>query len=72
MRIILEQRLRAALPEMLGDDRVDVGRRHAGHDDLAHELMRLPDAEAGLAHQADFAIGFKLNHGSQDDCEVNA
>ena len=34
-----------------------------GRDDLAHELMRLPDADAGLAHQADFTIRFELNHG---------
>ena len=33
-------------------------------DNLAHELMRLPDADAGLAHQGDFAFGFELNHGS--------
>ena len=63
MRIVLEQRLGAALPKMLGDDGVDLGRRDARHDDLAHELMRLPDADAGLAHQGDFAFRFELNHG---------
>jgi hypothetical protein len=25
----------------------------------------LPDTNAGLAHQGDFTIGFKLNHGVQ-------
>ena len=65
MRIVFEQRLGAAEAKVLGDDGVDLGRGHAGRDDLAHELMRLPDADAGLAHQGDFAFGFELNHGER-------
>ena len=63
MRIVLEQRLGVAEAKVLGDDRVDLGRGDAGRDDLAHELMRLPDTDAGLAHQGDFTFGFELNHG---------
>jgi hypothetical protein len=29
---------------------------------LAHELMRLPDTNAGLAHQGDFTFRFELDH----------
>jgi hypothetical protein len=32
---------------------------------LAHELVRLPDTNAGLAHQGDFTFRFKLNHGAR-------
>jgi hypothetical protein len=62
MRVILEERLRAAQAEMFGDDRINVGRRDARRDDLAHKLMRLPDTNASLAHQANFTFRFKLNH----------
>ena len=65
MRIVFEQRLGVAEAKVLGDDRVDLGRGHARRDDLAHELMRLPDTNAGLAHQGDFTFGFKLNHGER-------
>jgi hypothetical protein len=32
---------------------------------LAHELMRLPDTDAGLTHQGDFTFRFKLDHGER-------
>ena len=47
---------------MFGDDGVDIGRGDARSDHLANELMRLPDADAGLTHKADFTFGFKLDH----------
>ena len=34
----------------------------AGADHVAHQLMGLPDAEAGLSHQADFTIRFQIQH----------
>jgi hypothetical protein len=52
---------------MLADHCVDIGRGDAGRDDLAHKLVRLPNADAGVAHQGDFAIGFELNHGEKLD-----
>ena len=65
MRIVFEQRLGVAEAKVLRDDRVDLGRGYARRDHLAHELMRLPDTNAGLAHQGDFTFGFKLNHGER-------
>ncbi len=65
MRIVFEQRLGVAEAKVLRDDGVDLGRGHARRDHLAHELMRLPDTNAGLAHQGDFTFGFKLNHGKR-------
>ena len=32
---------------------------------VAHELVRLPDAEAGLSHQANFTIRFQIQHRSR-------
>jgi len=65
MRVVFEKRLGAAEAKMLGDDSINLGRGHAGRYDLAHVLMRLPDTDAGLAHQGDFTFGFKLNHGER-------
>ena len=62
MRIVFEERLGVAEAKVLRDYRVDLGRGHAGDHYLAHELMRLPDTNAGLAHQGDFTFRFKLNH----------
>ena len=50
MRIVFEERLGIAEAKVVGDYGIDLGRGHAGCDDLAHELVRLPDADAGLAH----------------------
>jgi hypothetical protein len=63
MRIVFKERLGVAKAKVLRDYGVDFGRGHAGCDDLAHELVRLPDTNAGLAHQRDFTFRFKLNHG---------
>jgi hypothetical protein len=63
MRIVHEQRLGAAELKMFGNDGVDIGSGHARGDNLAHELVRLPHTDACMAHQANFAVGFKLNHG---------
>src|SRR6478735_8477555 len=65
MRIVLEERLGVAEAKVLGDYGVDIGRGHARGNDLAHELVRLPDTNAGLAHQGDFTFRFKLNHGER-------
>ena len=65
VRVVFEQRLGVAEPKVLGDYGIDLGRRYAWRDDLAHELMRLPDTNAGLAHETDFTFGFKLNHGKR-------
>ena len=62
MGVIFEERLGVAEAKVLGDNGVDLGCGHARRDDLAHKLMRLPDTNAGLAHQADFTFRFKLNH----------
>ena len=35
-----------------------------GRDNVADQLMGLPDAEAGLSHQADFTIRFQIQHRS--------
>jgi hypothetical protein len=32
---------------------------------LAHELMRLPDTNAGLAHQGNFTFRLELDHGER-------
>ena len=62
MRIVFEERLGPAMAKVLGNNRIDVGGRDAGRDDLAHKLMRLPDTNAGLSHQGDFTFRFKLYH----------
>src|SRR3954454_6609089 len=62
MRVVFEERLGVAEAKMVGDYGIDLGRGHSWGDDLAHELMRLPDTNAGLTHESDFAFGFKLNH----------
>jgi hypothetical protein len=48
---------------MLGNHAVNFRGGYARHDNRAHELMRLPDANAGLAHERDLSVRFKLNHG---------
>ena len=63
MRIVFEERLGVAEAKVFGDDCIDLSRGHSRGHDLAHELMRLPDTDAGLTHEGDFAFGFKLNHG---------
>ena len=65
VRIVFEQRLSVAEAEVLGDDCINLGRCHPGRHDLAHELMRLPDTDAGLAHQGDFTFRFELDHGER-------
>jgi hypothetical protein len=62
VRIILEQRIGATAAKVLGHDRVDIGGGYARNDNLANQLVCLPDANAGLAHQSDLAFGFELNH----------
>src|SRR5262249_24505608 len=63
--VIFEQRLGVAQAEGLADDRIDLGRGNARRDNLAHELMRLPDTNAGLTHQGNFTFRFKLDHGER-------
>ena len=65
MGIVFEERFGVAEAEVLGDDGVDLGRGHARRYHLAHELMCLPDTNAGLAHQGDFTFGFELDHGER-------
>jgi hypothetical protein len=54
--IILEQRLSAAAAEVLGDDQVYFSGRNAWRNDLRYQLVRLPNANAGLAHETNFAF----------------
>lgn len=63
MRIVFEERLGVAEAKVVGDYCIDLGGGHSWGHNLAHELMRLPDTNAGLTHEGDFAFGFKLNHG---------
>jgi hypothetical protein len=41
---------------MFAHDRVNVRRGNTRHDNRSHELMGLPDAQAGLAHQRYFSF----------------
>jgi hypothetical protein len=66
MRIVFEEGLGVAEAKVLADYGVDLRRGYARRHDLAHQLMRLPDTDAGLSHQGDFTIRFKLNHGSYE------
>jgi hypothetical protein len=50
VRVILEQRLGSAQAKVLRNYSVNIGRGNAGRDNLAHELMGLPDTNAGLPH----------------------
>jgi hypothetical protein len=54
--IVFEQRFGAAVAKVFGDDGIDLGCRNARRDDLSDQLVRLPDANAGLAHERDFAF----------------
>jgi hypothetical protein len=56
MRIVFEERLGVAEAKVLGDYSIDLSRGDSRRDDLAHELMRLPDTDAGLAHERNFAV----------------
>src|SRR5262245_893853 len=62
MWIVLEQRLSAAAAEMLGHHSVDFRGRNTRNNDPAYQIMRLPNAYAGLAHQGNLAVRFELNH----------
>src|SRR5215208_3348338 len=71
VRIVFEERLGITVAKMVHDYCIDLSGRHSRGDDLPHELMRLPDTNAGLTHESDFAFGFKLNHGESgvvDEC----
>jgi hypothetical protein len=41
---------------MLVDNGVDLRRRDSGNDHLLNQLMGLPDTDAGLPHQTNFAF----------------
>ena len=48
--VILKKRLGTAQPKVLGNDGVDIGRRHSRRNNMAHKLVRLPNADARLPH----------------------
>jgi hypothetical protein len=56
VRVVFKQRLGAAVAKVLSDDGIDLGRGNARRHDLRDQLVRLPDANAGLAHERDFAF----------------
>ena len=48
--------LGAAVAKVLGNDGIELGRGHARSYHLRDKLMRLPDTDAGLAHERNFAF----------------
>jgi len=54
-RIAFEQWNRAKLLKVPVNRGIDFSRRRAGPNELARDLMGLPDSETRLTHQTDFA-----------------